>query len=92
MPGTFNCSVVTPEQKVFDGEVSYVVIPAHDGEMGFAVNRAPILVQIGAGQLKLTQAGGQKQTMKISGGFAQMKANRLTVLTDKAEQPAAAAS
>jgi F-type H+-transporting ATPase subunit epsilon len=92
MPGTFSCSVVTPEQQVFDGEVSSVVLPAHDGEMGFEVNRAPILVQIGEGSLKLTDDKGQKTSLTIAGGFAQMKANRLTVLTDKAEMPETASA
>ncbi|MEM1108436.1 MAG: F0F1 ATP synthase subunit epsilon [Planctomycetota bacterium] len=89
MPGTFTCSVVTPEQEVFDGEVSYIVLPAWDGEMGFAVNRAPILVQIGEGSLRLTGAGGDKTTLQIEGGFAQMKGSQLTVLTDKAQVDAA---
>ena len=90
MPGTFTCSVVTPERQAFEGEVSYVVLPAHDGQMGFAVNRAPILTQIGEGALKLTLSDGEKQTMHIRGGFAQMKGDQLTVLTDKAESTAAA--
>jgi len=88
MPGTFSCSVVTPEQQVFEGDVSYVVVPAHDGEMGFAVNRAPILVQIGSGRLRMTDADGAKTTLTIAGGFAQMKGNKLTVLTDKADAEA----
>lgn len=86
---TFICSVVTPEEQIYEGEVSYVVLPAHDGEMGFALNRAPILVQIGSGDLRLTGDGGSKRTFSISGGFAQMKDNKLTVLTDKAQAPAA---
>ncbi|MEO0513959.1 MAG: F0F1 ATP synthase subunit epsilon [Planctomycetota bacterium] len=89
MPGTFSCSVVTPEQQVFEGEVSYIVLPAWDGEMGFAINRAPILVQIGEGRLRVTSDSGSKTTMQISGGFAQMKGNKLTVLTDKAVTDAA---
>lgn len=91
MPGTFSCSVVTPEQQVFEGDVSYIVLPAWDGEMGFAINRAPILVQIGEGKLRLTAESGSKTTMNITGGFAQMKGNKLTVLTDKAEQADAVA-
>lgn len=91
MPGTFSCSVVTPEQQVFEGDVSYIVLPAWDGEMGFAVNRAPILVQIGEGKLRMTAESGTKTSLKISGGFAQMKGNKLTVLTDKAEQVEAVA-
>ncbi|MEO1237161.1 MAG: F0F1 ATP synthase subunit epsilon [Planctomycetota bacterium] len=85
MPGSYTCSVVTPEQQVFEGEVSYTVVPAWDGEMGFAVNRAPILLQVGEGRLRLTETGGKKTTLRVSGGFAQMKGNQLTVLTDRAD-------
>ena len=84
MPGTFECSVVTPEAEVFSGQVSYVVVPAHDGEIGFAVNRAPILVQVGAGTLRMTGDGGTKTELKVSGGFAQMNGGKLVVLADSA--------
>jgi F-type H+-transporting ATPase subunit epsilon len=90
MPGTFQCSVVTPEKEVFEGAVTQVVVPAHDGEMGFLVNRAPILVQVGEGRLKITPENGGSRQLAVAGGFAQMKDNQLTVLTDKAEDPAAA--
>lgn len=90
MPGTFQCSVVTPEEKVYEGEATYVVVPAHDGQIGFAFNRAPILLQLGEGDLKVTTAEGGSKTLHVSGGFAQMKDNNLTVLADKAVAPAAA--
>ena len=94
MPGTFTCSVVTPEKQAFEGQVSYVVLPAHDGQMGFAVNRAPILTQIGEGELKLTLADNTRQSLHIRGGFAQMKGDQLTVLTDHARSatPASAST
>ncbi|MEE9404548.1 MAG: hypothetical protein V3V20_06615 [Algisphaera sp.] len=85
MPGTFECSVVTPEAEVYSGQVSYVVVPAHDGEMGFAVNRAPILVQVGAGTLRMTTESGAKKELEVSGGFAQMNAGKLVVLADSAK-------
>ena len=88
MATTFECSVVTPEAEVYRGQVSYVVVPAHDGEIGFAPGRAPILLQVGAGSLRMTDEGGAKKTLAVSGGFAQMSASGLTVLADSAEAPA----
>ncbi|MEM6460078.1 MAG: hypothetical protein AAF710_11885 [Planctomycetota bacterium] len=85
MPGTFTCSVVTPEEQVHEGPVSHVVLPAWDGEMGFAINRAPILVQIGEGRLRLTDDQGQKISLHVAGGFAQMKGNVLTILADRVD-------
>ena len=84
MASTITCSLITPEQEVFEKEASYIDLPAHDGQMGFMANRAPLLVKLGTGLLTVT--GGEGVTkMKISGGFAQMKGNTLAILTDKAE-------
>lgn len=84
MPGTITCSLITPEQAVFEKEASYINLPAHDGQMGFMANRAPLLVKLGEGLLTVTGSEGQTK-MRISGGFAQMKGNTLAILTDKAE-------
>ena len=84
MPGTITCSLITPEQEVFEKEASYVDLPAHDGQMGFMAHRAPLLVKLGEGVLTVTGTG-EETKVQISGGFAQMKGNTLAILTDKAE-------
>ena len=84
MPDTITCSLITPEQEVFEKQATYIDLPAHDGQMGFMANRAPILVKLGDGVLTVKGDDGQTQ-MQISGGFAQMKGNTLAILTDKAE-------
>ncbi|MFK7788342.1 MAG: F0F1 ATP synthase subunit epsilon [Phycisphaeraceae bacterium] len=83
MPGTITCSLITPEQEVFEKEASYIDLPAHDGQMGFMANRAPLLVKLGEGLLTVT-CSGEEIKVQISGGFAQMKGNKLAILTDKA--------
>jgi len=88
MPDTITCSLITPEQEVFEKHASYIDLPAHDGQMGFMANRAPLLVKLGDGVLTVKGDGGETQ-MQISGGFAQMKGNTLAILTDKAEEVAA---
>ena len=85
MPGTITCSLITPEQEVFEKEATYIDLPAHDGQMGFMANRAPLLVKLGTGVLTVKSDSGQTQ-VQISGGFAQMKGNTLAILTDKAQE------
>ncbi len=84
MPSPFHCTVVTPQAEVFDAEVASVVLPAHDGEMGVLQLHAPMMVQLGEGNLKITPATGSEKTLRIKGGFAQVKDNQLVVLTDEA--------
>lgn len=83
-PMAFNCVIVTPEQQILDERASQVILPAHDGEMGILTDRAPILVRLGVGRLRVDVAGGRSASFYVEGGVAQMKDNKLTVLTDSA--------
>jgi F-type H+-transporting ATPase subunit epsilon len=80
----FQCVVVTPEQQALDESVTQAILPAHDGLIGILTDRAPLLVKLGLGPLRLDLAGGQQKTFLVTGGIAQMKDNKLTVLTDEA--------
>ena len=83
----FQCTVATPEGLVFDQSVTGAIVPAHDGQIGILTDRAPILLKIGAGELRLHVAGGKDATLFVAGGVAQMKDNVLTILTDEAVAP-----
>lgn len=80
----FQCTVVTPEAQVLDGSVNQVILPAHDGLVGILTDRAPLLVKLGTGPLRIDLPDGRKQYFFIDGGVAQMKDNKLTVLTQEA--------
>ena len=88
MAGAFRVAVVTPEREVFTVEARFVALPAYDGEMGVLPRRAPLLVQLGSGILRVQEAGGGERRLFVSGGFAQMVEDRLTVLTEEASDPA----
>ncbi len=86
----FKCVVVTPEQQILDESLSQAIIPAYDGLLGILTDRAPLLAKLGKGPLRLDLASGQKRMFQINGGIAQMKDNRLTILTQKATEGEAA--
>ncbi len=83
---TFLCSVVTPERAVLECEATFVALPAHDGEIGILYNRAPLLCRLGIGRLRVETAS-EKHVLFVAGGFAEMVANRLTILTEEAIYP-----
>lgn len=87
MAGSFHLSVVTPEREVLALDANFVVFPAYDGEMGILAHRAPLLAKLGAGLLRVDEAGGGKRRLFIAGGFAQMVDNKLTLLTEEALAP-----
>lgn len=75
--------VITPERQVLDESASSVVFAAHDGELGVLHNRAPLMCELGIGQLRY-ESGGQTRRLYIDGGFAQVHENTVTVLTQRA--------
>jgi F-type H+-transporting ATPase subunit epsilon len=82
----FSCVVVTPEQAILDESLTQAIIPASDGLLGILTNRAPLLARLGKGPLRLDLASGQRRTFQINGGIAQMKDNKLTILTTTAAE------
>jgi F-type H+-transporting ATPase subunit epsilon len=81
---SFKCIVVTPEQELLDLKVNQAIIPAIDGLIGILTDRAPLLARLGKGPLRVDPENVASQTYNIEGGVAQMKDNKLTILTQKA--------
>lgn len=80
----FRCVIVTPEQQVLDESLAQAILPAHDGLVGILTDRAPLLVKLGQGPMRVDLAAGGSQNYYVEGGIAQMKDNNLTVLTEHA--------
>jgi F-type H+-transporting ATPase subunit epsilon len=76
-------SLITPERRVFEGPADFVSVPAHDGEFGILPRRAPLVVQLGVGRLKI-RTGEIEQIWFVDAGFAQVIENRVVVLTQQA--------
>jgi F-type H+-transporting ATPase subunit epsilon len=81
--GPIKFVVVTPERKVLEGTADSLVIPAHDGELGILADRAPLMCELGIGQMRYRK-GGMARRLYIVGGFAQVHDNNVTILTQHA--------
>jgi F-type H+-transporting ATPase subunit epsilon len=77
------CVVVTPERAVLDQPADFVVVTMYDGELGVLPGRAPLIGRLGYGELRTVR---DKQTRRffVDGGFVQIRANVVTVLTPRA--------
>lgn len=80
---TVQCVVVTPERTVLDEAVDFVALPLYDGEVGVLPGRAPLIGRLGAGELR-TVNGAKVNFYYLDGGFVQVRANVVTVLTPNA--------
>jgi len=77
------CVVVTPEKAVLDTPADFVALTLYDGELGVLPGRAPLIGRLGFGDLRI-KSGDHTQHFFIDGGFAQVRANVVTVLTPRA--------
>jgi F-type H+-transporting ATPase subunit epsilon len=80
---TLHCIVVTPEKAVLDQVVDFVALPMYDGELGVLPGRAALIGRLGPGELRVRR-GNETQRYYVDGGFAQVRANVVTVLTPRA--------
>ena len=77
--------LVTPERLVRADEVHMVVVPGVEGEFGVMAGHAPFMTTLKDGELKVYKtAGGQPETITVSGGFAEVGDRGLTVLAESA--------
>ncbi len=81
---TLHCNLITPDKHVLECDATAVVLAAHDGEIGFLRDRAPLLCKLGVGALRISSDAGEQRYF-LEGGFAQMLDNELTILTERVE-------
>jgi F-type H+-transporting ATPase subunit epsilon len=76
--------LVTPEKVAWSAPADFVVLPAVQGEMGVLPGHQPFLVQLAAGEVRITDAG-QVRRFAVSGGFAEIKDDALALFAETAE-------
>ena len=76
--------VITPERKVYEDDVDMVVAPASEGYVGILPHHAPLFTTLGPGEFKVKR-GGVEEILAVFGGFMDVRADRVVVLTDAAE-------
>ena len=80
------CVVVTPERTLFDQVVESVALPLFDGELGVLPGRSPLIGRLGYGELRTKESAANHRYF-VDGGFAQVRDDVVTVLTNRATPP-----
>jgi F-type H+-transporting ATPase subunit epsilon len=79
--------LATPTRMVVTAEVDEVVAPGSEGYFGVLPGHAPFLTTLGIGELTY-RIGRDQYHVAISGGFAEVRNDKVIVLSDTAETPA----
>ncbi len=84
MANTFHLHVVSPEGVLWSGEAVILLTRTTEGEMGVLAHHQPLMAALVPWSAEITPAAGPKVTLAVRGGFLQVGANRVTLLTDLA--------
>ncbi|TGD98906.1 ATP synthase F1 subunit epsilon [Methylobacterium nonmethylotrophicum] len=75
--------LVTPERLMFSGEVRSVLLPAAEGDMTVLPGHVPVVTALLAGIVFATDATGTGRRAFVSGGFAEVTGERVTILAER---------
>jgi F-type H+-transporting ATPase subunit epsilon len=83
MADKLHFDLVSPEQRVFQGDVDQVVVPGVEGEFGVLAGHAPFMSTVRSGAIAI-HADGEVTRTFIRGGFAEVTSEGLTILAEEA--------
>ena len=82
---TLDVQVVSPERVQFSGEARMVSCRTTEGELAFLTDHAPLIGELGIGEVRVAQESGDDEVAAVHGGFVEIRNNKLVILSDVAE-------
>lgn len=79
--------IVTPDKKVYTGEVKLVRVPGTNGSFTVLKNHAPIISTLTNGQVKVIEDTDEKKIFTIDKGVIEVNKNHVILLAEKIEMP-----
>ena len=79
---TMLLDILTPEKKLFEGEVKSVKFPGTNGEFEILNNHAPIISTLTKGEIRVLNINSKKEIFNINGGVIEIQNNKIIVLAD----------
>ncbi|MCZ0754019.1 F0F1 ATP synthase subunit epsilon [Anoxybacillus sp. J5B_2022] len=82
---TIKVSVVTPDGPVYEADVEMVSTKAKSGELGILPGHIPLVAPLEIGAVRLKK-DGKTELIAVSGGFLEVRPDKVTVLAQAAER------
>jgi F-type H+-transporting ATPase subunit epsilon len=82
MSRTLKISIIRPGRPPYNTEGTSLTIPSYDGYLGILYDRKPLLSLMKEGLVTITNVNGKKTYFAVSGGFAEVENNSVTLLCD----------
>jgi F-type H+-transporting ATPase subunit epsilon len=85
MADTFQLEIVTPEKIVANEPAEEAQIPGKDGYLGILPGHAPLISELGVGEIAY-RSGGTSHHLAVAWGFAEVLPNKVTILAETCER------
>ncbi len=82
---TIKLDIVTAEQVVYSEDVDSVVAPGVEGQLGILPHHTPLMTMLLPGELRVRK-DNEEVSLAITGGFLEVRPDRIIVLADAAER------
>ena len=79
---TLKVAVVSPTQKVWSGEASFISARTTEGDLGVLPGYAPLFGVLVDGAVSIKVADGTTQQFNVHGGFLSVSNDRVSILTE----------
>ena len=74
--------IITPDKKIYSGEVRSVRVPGRKGSFQVLKDHAPIISTLDPGMVIIADEEGKELKFEITGGVVEVKKNRIILLAD----------
>ncbi|KGI22069.1 ATP synthase F1 subunit epsilon [Hoylesella timonensis] len=74
--------IISPEKRIFDGEVNRVTVPGTLGEFEILVNHAPIISSLESGKVSYEIETGELKQLEIESGFVEVQKNVISLCVE----------
>ena len=81
--------VVTAEERLYEGNAKFVVIPGTEGELGILPGHERLLTRMRPGTVRVTQENEEEVILFVAGGFVDVQPEQVIVLAEAVAQLAA---
>ncbi len=74
--------IISPDKKLYEGEVKSIILPGIDGSFGILNQHAPLISALKKGAIEITVSDSQKETFQVNGGVVEVLNNKVIVLAE----------
>ena len=75
-----NLEIITPEKKLFSGEIKLVRIPGTAGSFEIMPNHSPLISTLEKGEIKVISTNDKEEHFEIGGGVIEVRGNKVIIL------------